>query len=169
MKKYIVFTLAAFMAFVQFSCSPNTEQATYKLENITFDFEGPLFEGPNMGQYTVKVNLPEQLDGVEASQVHQASLKSAAISAGEGTDFGLISSLVLQLASEDAEMVQAGVLNPIPEGSTEASLQPSTEAELTDFFKGESFILVLDAGLNEDLFENMQLKGTFEFNLEIKK
>ena len=157
------------MAIVHLSCSPNTEQATYKLENINFDFEGPLFEGPNTGQYTVKVNLSDQLDGIEAKQIHNATLKSAVITAGEGTDFGLVSSLVLQLASDDAEMASAGVLNPVPEGTEEASLQPSSEAELTDFFKGESFILVLDAGLTEDLYDNMQLKGTFEFNLDIKK
>lgn len=167
--KYLAVPLLAMMALALNSCSPSTEQTTYKLENITFEYEGPLLEGPNMGQYTVTVNLPEQFEGVEAGQVHKASLKSALITPGDGTDFSLLSSLVLQLASDDAEMVQAGVLNPIPEGSKEASLQPSTEADLTDFFNGESFILVLDAALKEDLYDNMQLKGTFEFNLEIKK
>lgn len=159
------------MAMAFLACNPETKQANYTLENLSFEFEGPLFEGPNTGQYTLEVQLDKVMEGLasETAKVRHARLNKAVIRPGEGSDFSLINSLVLQLASDDAEMMEIGVLNPVPEGSNEAELNASTEADVADFFNGKSFILVLDAGLKEDLYDNMILKGTFEFSLEIQE
>ena len=161
----------AAMAMAILACNPETKEAKYTLENLSFEYEGPLYEGSNTGQYTLEVQLDKVLEGLasETAKVRHARLDKAVISPGEGCDFSLINSLVLQLVSEDTEMMEIGVLNPIPEGSTEAYLNTSREADMADFFNGESFILVLDAGLKEDLYDNMILKGTFEFSLEIQE
>jgi hypothetical protein len=75
----------------------------------------------------------------------------------------------LQFTSADAKMQKAAVLNPVPKNISLIDLMPSTEAELTENFKQQEIIIILDADLEGDRDESLTYTGNFEFEITYKK
>jgi hypothetical protein len=129
-------------------CSSQEAPVPVVLENLEFQMEGPLFEGPNPSQVLVQLDLPTAdslgLEGVK--------------------------SFVLSLASDDPKvgMVEAAFLNPLEAGVDPVQLNVSEEAKLGDFFKGTSFYLVLDADLAQDFMGNRTFKVRASFDVHPK-
>jgi hypothetical protein len=65
-------------------------------------------------------------------------------------------------------MKELAVLNPVSAASGQAILQPSPEAELSDFFSKKSFYLVVDAGLSADRDQNLRLNGRFQWKIQYR-
>jgi hypothetical protein len=59
-----------------------------------------------------------------------------------------------------------GVINPIKEGSTNAALNPSAEANAGKYFQEKQYYIILDVALAQDLDDNLALKADIKFNLK---
>lgn len=149
-------------------CSQPTNVIEYTLEDVAFEFDGPLFSGPNTAQAALAVNIQDLLDGLEIpnAEIHSATLKSARI-ISEEKPFYNISSFVLQFAGKSSKMVQTAVLNPVP-SDTLANLNPAKDAQLRDILREADFYAILDADIQEDADTSFTLYGTLTFLLEVK-
>jgi hypothetical protein len=76
--------------------------------------------------------------------------------------------MVLSVASDNPElkMLELGVINPIKEGSTNAVLNPSAEANAGKYFQEKQYYIILDVALAQDLDDNLALKADIKFNLK---
>jgi len=167
MKFKLLFSVFA-LSLIIASCGGNKTK-TLSLTDIPFEYQGPLFEGSNPAQYVVAVDLKsifkeEFKEGMSADRV---VLKKAEITSNDSSGFDGINALVMSLAGDNAElkMQELAVINPIPAGAKVAILNPSSEAEATDFFSEKQFYLVLDASLAKDMEKNLKLSGNFEFEI----
>ena len=142
------------------ACSGQQETVPIELNDLEFTLEGPLFEGPNQGQYVVQVDLP----------VRSARLSSATVVPNDSLGFANVRSFVLSLASDNPEvgMVEAAFLNPLGDAATQAELSVSKEADATAFFQGSTFYLVLDADFAADFEGNRSFKASLVFDVVTK-
>jgi hypothetical protein len=135
------------------------------------ELAGPLFAGPNTGQLELGGLLDEALKEIEATreQIDEVRLISATVTKDGAYESGLVTDAGLTFTASDLDMVGAATLNPFPAEKNEAELKISQEADLTPFFKQESFIVLLDLGLSEDLYENYSAGLAFELDVIVKK
>lgn len=165
----LTFVWISAVLFILSGCQGSTSH-TYTLENLEFELEGPLFEGPNSGQKEVQVDLAEVLkNAADVSAIKGARLSSCTIKASDPSVFDKVSSFVLQLTGDDAPMTEIAVLNPVVPGSAQVQLQPSKEAEVKDFFKQKSFIVLIDAALKQDQDDNLKFTADLTFELDVKE
>lgn len=145
-----------------------TYKFTYEAE---FVLEGPLFEGPNTGQETVNEALDAWLkeNNLLKGQLSNVQLVMAEVSKDPALEAGLVTDAGLTFAADQLDMVTAATLNPFPTDASSGSMKVSEEAELTPFFEQESFILLLDLGLSEDLYDNYVAKANLEFEVTVIK
>ena len=151
------------------ACSGQQETVPIELNDLEFTLEGPLFEGPNQGQYVVQVDLPALL-GADDLEVRSARLSSATVVPYDSLGFANVRSFVLSLASDNPEvgMVEAAFLNPLGDAATQAELSVSKEADATAFFQGSTFYLVLDADFAADFEGNRSFKANLVFDVVTK-
>jgi hypothetical protein len=151
------------------ACSGQQETVPIELNDLEFTLEGPLFEGPNQGQYVVQVDLPALL-GADDLEVRSARLSSATVVPNDSLGFANVRSFVLSLASDNPEvgMVEAAFLNPLGDAATQAELSVSKEADATAFFQGSTFYLVLDADFAADFEGNRSFKASLVFDVVTK-
>ena len=151
------------------ACSGQQETVPIELNDLEFTLEGPLFEGPNQGQYVVQVDLPALL-GADDLEVRSARLSSATVLPNDSLGFANVRSFVLSLASDNPEvgMVEAAFLNPLGDAATQAELSVSKEADATAFFQGSTFYLVLDADFAADFEGNRSFKANLVFDVVTK-
>lgn len=147
------------------ACSGQDETVPLTFMDVSFALEGPLFEGPNQGQYVVQVD-PAALLGSPEAEFASVHLASATITPGDSFRFDGVRSFVLSLASDDPEvgMVEAAILNPLGDVTESAELSVSQEADATAFFQGGMFYLVLDADLDADFDGNRNFKARLVFD-----
>jgi hypothetical protein len=166
--KNIAFAL--FSLFLLAACGAADKTKNFKLENIEFEYSGPLFEGSNAAQYVAKINLKEILgaDYEDGMEIDEAALKKAFVEIVEPEGCTDISSFVMSLASDnpDLAMQELAVVNPIKSYGGKIKLKPSPSADATDYFAEKSVYVVLDASFLKDVDANVLVKGTFEFELK---
>lgn len=169
-----IITLGAFWGLLMLlmnGCQSESETQTGTTE-CAFEWAGPLYEGSNPAQVLIKVDLAGLLGNPvpEGMKITKVQLKSAELSGDSISDLTGIGSLVLSIASDDPSlpMKELAVLNPVSAASGKAILQPSPEAELSDFFSLKSFYLVVDAGSNADRDQNLRLNGRFQWEIQYR-
>jgi len=161
--------LISCLSIMYVSCSGPKEFVSYAIPDTVFELEGPLYEGSNTVQvaYSIDVeSILEPFGSKDAKAIKRVTLKTAQFKG----DFDLsehITSLVFNLAAENVDMMQIAVLNPLPDGTTEVQLTPSSEAKLVDFFHQKDVFLVLDVNLKHDMEESLLLHGNFEFEVGV--
>ncbi len=158
------------LALLISSCGSETKM-TYRISGVSLSDTGPLFEGPVTLQHEFTNTLNDSLakSGFKPEQVKAVFLRSANYTCSDSLGFDGIGSLVLQLTAENANMLEAGVINPIPSGSKSASLKPSVEANLADFFKQPKLYLITDANALRDAERELNLKADFEFEVVVSQ
>lgn len=161
--KKLIWSAALVLSMGLWSCSGSGEHQDYTLENVEFTVSGPIYEGSETAQY--EVQLDEKLLG----QVSGASLKSVHVHADDSAGLSMLGSVAFSMVGEKADMSGMAVLNPVPAGVSETDLQVSTEADPSVYFKEGKFYLVMELGINQDLEQDVTLKGDFVFDIEIKK
>ncbi|MEY3573774.1 MAG: hypothetical protein RLZZ617_372 [Bacteroidota bacterium] len=169
-----IITLGAFWGLLMLlmnGCQSESKTQTGTTE-CAFEWAGPLYEGSNPAQVLIKVDLASLLGNPvqEGMKITKVQLKSAELSGDSISDLTGIGSLVLSIASDDPSlpMKELAVLNPVSAASGQAILQPSPEAELSDFFSKKSFYLVVDAGLSADRDQNLRLNGRFQWKIQYR-
>lgn len=171
MRKLLVWSLVLPLLFLS-SCGKGSKTQVVSLNELEFNYEGPLYEGPNTGQYAWKVNLKDLLKDQYSEGM---KIKGAKILASEIRDedcedcygFDVIKSLVLSFASNNKEipMQEVALLNPIDADKNTQSLNVSGEADLTDFLNENDVYIVLDADITEDIEDNLTLKANITLEL----
>ena len=143
-------------------------KTTFSLNNVALLAEGPLTEGSNTAQGTVKEALAAFLKehNLTPEQITNVKLTKAVVHTPDSVGFDLVKSITLQLASDDAEMVEAGVVNPIPAGAKMATLQlPAEPKNMLYTLKQNTFTLVADLDIKQDTSMNFPLTGDLEFEV----
>ena len=168
--KIIIITIASVVLFL-FSCSSAGEKKKLKISSFEIVFEGPLFEGSNTGQYELKNILDSFLKAniTSLDKLQSATLTGATISTTD-SNYLDIQSLGLSLSSEKSDMLQLGILNPMPDNGINMKLNiAKTQEKLIDAIKQPSFFIVIDAITKKDIEANISIKCDLEFEIEIKK
>jgi hypothetical protein len=156
-----VFAILAFGLLI--SCGEQTT-SVYTVDNQEFVMEGPLFVGPN----TAQVSFAPSIEA--AGEMAGATLTAATLTAPAGQTFDAFSDIVLQLVTSSSDMIQVGVLNPVPKGQTEIILQVSSEADLTELLSAEQCVWVIDANIPVDMMDTtLRFSGDFSFELTHSK
>jgi len=162
--------IIAFGLFILGACRSADKTSKFRLENIEFIYNGPLYEGSNAAQYIAKIDLKEILgsDYEEGVEIDEAASKKAYVEIEEPQGCKDISAFVLSLAADnpDLEMRELAVVNPIKSFGGKIKLKPSTSADATAYFAEKSVYVVLDASFVNDIDANVLVKGTFEFELK---
>ncbi len=169
MKIMILFSGIIFMFLFLSACSNKEKTATLVIDNISISAEGPLFEGANTAQGEVpnRINAWAKEHGIELSQITSASLKKVTISVNDTSNLDLFSSINMQFASDQTDMIQAAVINKIQPDSKKIELTLSGEQkDLIKVLKQDKFTIVVDAILNKDYDANINLLGNIEIELK---
>lgn len=183
MRKFLLWSAVLPLLFLS-ACGKGSKSQVVSLNDLEFNFEGPLYEGPNTGQYAWKVNLKELLKDQYSEGM---KIKSAKILAAEVNEiecesdteitediedqicygFEQIKSLVLSFASNNKEipMQEIALLNPIAADKKTQVLNVSGEADLTAFLNESDVYIVLDADITEDIDDNLELKTNITLEL----
>jgi hypothetical protein len=163
MKLSIFFRLGCLFGIVGMlllsSCGQETA-STYPVNDQSFVMEGPLFQGPN----TAQTSFTPAMKG--EGKLTSATLSSAVLKAPEGQNFDAFSDVVLQLVTSSSDMVQVGVLNPVPKGQSSLTLQVSNEADLSELLSSGECVWVIDANIPVDMMDTtITFSGDFTFDV----
>lgn len=132
----------------------------YAVPNQSFVMEGPLFQGPNTAQASFAPAMAAE------GELTGATLASAVLKMPEGQNFDAFSDIVLQLVTGSSDMIQVGVLNPVPKGQSSLTLQVAAEADLTELLASEECVWVIDANIPEDMMDTtLTFSGDFSFEV----
>lgn len=175
MSKHFIKTigLLTISAILTWGCSSSGTVHNYSVNDLNIELVGPLFEGPNQGQYALEVDLAAALGDAyqEGMTIADAHLKGATVFAGDSLGFSQVRSFVLSFASDNSEvaMQEAAFKNPLPEGATEVTLDVAPDAELGAIVAEGKLYLVLDADLAEDYYDgNRNFKLNLSLELTVK-
>ncbi len=162
MKKInLLFLFSIFLILL--SCK--TETKNYTLQNIEFTVEGPLFEGSNSAQYEVEVDVNKIQS---ADKINEAKFISCQLFAPDSSDFSNVSGFVLQLTGENSDMTEIALLNQVNGGSY-VQLKPSSDKDISNFFKQNKFILLMDTYLKKDQEKNLKFKANIVFEVKVNQ
>jgi hypothetical protein len=157
------------LALVINACTPPQQtESQVKAEAIA---SGPFFSGPNSLIAEQEVDFDKLIDGqsLTAKQLKSVKLQAVSVSlrAIDSIDFSYFDDASLSIVGSEIEMMSIATLNPLEGEGQSISLGVSEEAELVDYFKAGSYSLVLDLGLNEDLYLN-ELGATIDISLNVE-
>ncbi|MEQ8706358.1 MAG: hypothetical protein RIC19_20675 [Phaeodactylibacter sp.] len=141
------------------SCGQETV-SSHSVNDQSFVMEGPLFQGPNTAQASFSPAMNAE------GKLTSATLNSAVLKAPEGQNFDAFSDVVLQLVTSSSDMIQVGVLNPVPKGQSSLTLQVSNEADLSELLSSEECVWVIDANIPVDMMDTtITFSGDFTFDV----
>ena len=170
LKRSSIFFLAGLsLALIINACTPpQSAESQIRAKSIA---SGPFFSGPNSLIAEQVVNYAQLVDGqsLTAEQLKSVKLKSVAVSLRtiDSIVFSYFDDASLSIVGSDIEMMSVATLNPIDSDGQSVDLGVSEEAELVDYFKAGNYSLVLDLGLNEDLYLN-ELGATIDITLNVE-
>jgi len=148
-KNQIMRKIICFLGFLAFaSCSAELSQLEVEQDLV---LQGEmLFEGPNTLTAENNKDLISLIEeaGIEASQVESVEVSGAKITlSADGKS--MAESLLLQVVSDNHELIALGTLNPLPEGKI-LKLQLAEEIDLKPYLEDSGCTWVLDLNLNGD-------------------
>lgn len=157
------------LALIMNACSPPQEsESKIQADAIA---SGPFFSGPNSLIAEQEVDFDQLVEGksLTAKQLKSVKLKVVSVSlrAIDSIDFSYFDDASLSIVGSDIEMMSIATVNPIESDAQRIRLQVSEEAELVDYFKSGKYSLVLDLGLNQDLYLN-ELGATIDITLKLE-
>ncbi|HLP93279.1 MAG TPA: hypothetical protein VK168_04545 [Saprospiraceae bacterium] len=157
--------------FLLASCAQKQE-LTFTTNAVNLLASGPLMEGSNTAQGEFRPELDQWLksQGLSLSDVTNAKLVKASLILPDSLNSSLISEITLHLAAEKVDMQKVGVLNPVPEGQTQLSLQVAQDQQgVAAFLRQPSMTFVADVNVKKDTMPDLPMKGIFEFQLTVKR
>lgn len=158
------------LIFIVVSCSKVKKQETLSTEPIEVIFEGPLFEGSNTGQYNLDGYAKRWLESYNASHGTKYKIAFARLLKAEVevVDQPFLTTVVLHLASKNEAMKQLAVLNPI-NGNGWLSMTLGSDVEIGKFLKDQETVMVTDAGLSQDLDDNVTLRFKLSIGVSLNE
>jgi hypothetical protein len=153
------------------ACKPETKTLHFVSPEVEIFAEGPLFEGANTAQGIFQPQIAAflQREGFDLSKMKEAVLSKATLMVPDSLASGLISEITLQMASDQVDMQNVGVLNPVPDGKTSLEIKTAQKQEkIADLLRQKALSFVADVNLKKDIPHNLVLKGIFEFNITVQ-
>jgi len=159
--------IICFLGFLAFaSCSAELSQMTVEKDLVLAgEF---LFEGPNTLTADNDQDLISLIEGagLETSQVKSVEVSAAKITlSADGK--AMAESLLLQIVSDNHELITLGTLNPLPEGKI-VNLQLAEEIDLKPYLEDTGCTWVLDLNLNGDA-DQMAVKSKLNLVVNYKE
>ena len=153
---------------VLISCSKPVEK-TVTLDNIELTAEGPLFEGSNTFQATLENPLNAFLkeNGITKEDIAEVTVSGCTLSTSDSNFFNIYNSATIQLFSDNSEMQNVAVVNPIPQNQKELTVEVAKEQEgVTEIFNDKNIYVVGDAIIKEDVYDNLSFTATIKLNVK---
>ena len=173
MMKKITFFISLAVSSVLFnSCSGPAEEKSVELTNLVLTAEGPLYEGSNTFQTTVTEPLKKFLseNGLTAENIQEIKVAKCVLTATDSNAFNMYSGINVQLFSDNSEMQNVAVVNPVPENKEQIEAKVAAEQEkIADIFKDKDVYVVGDALLKEDVEDNLQFTVSLTLNVKHDK
>ena len=148
------------------ACSPSLTQMEID-KNLLLEGE-MLFEGANtliMANDSDLITLIEEA-GLETNQVVSVGLSQAKITLSS-SDKSMAESLLLQIVSDNNQLITLGTLSPLPEGAI-LDLTLAEEIDLKPYLEDSGCAWVLDLNINSDL-DAMAVKSNLKLIINYKE
>jgi hypothetical protein len=144
---------------------------TYEITDLEFVSDDMVFEGSNTLQqtHTLKLAAAAGLEQLTEDQIKKVKLTKAILTTDDSLHFDILNSIVLQLSSDNTEMTQLAVVNPIPEGLDQLNMTIAAESDVADAFKQNTIYLIADADVKNDSNTPIRFKASLTFEVTIKK
>ncbi|MGB0165440.1 MAG: hypothetical protein ACPF8V_01175 [Luteibaculum sp.] len=158
MKRLLFLCIALFC----FACAPTEKQA----HEIVLSLKGEmLFSGANTLQMPVKHRPNNLVADANLGEVELESVgvNKVSISLTE-EQHRIVESVLLQVVSDQNEMITLGTLSPLPDGTT-FDLKLAEDLDLLPYFKDNGGAWVLDINLSEDYMDEMQVDARLNLSL----
>ncbi len=154
-----------------FACT-ESQTITFKTAPIPLVASGPLFEGTNTAQGDFSPNIADYLkqQGLALSSLENATLQKVSLTLPDSLNSDLVGEITLQLAADQVDMQKVAVLNPVPAGQTQLTLNVAQEQKkIADLLRQNKMLLVADVNLKKDMEADWQATAVLEFLLTVKK
>lgn len=154
------------------SCGGPKESKTAKLETLTLSAEGPFFEGSNTLQveFTDALNKFLTENEIPLDDLKEVMIAKCEISVDDTSNLDLISSVNIQLFSDNYPMQNVALLNPVPAGKNKVELQVAEiQEDILEIFKDGSVYVVGDVIIKEEYWDNLSVNCDMEIKVTYKK
>ena len=153
-----------------FTSCEKTQNVNTEIE-LELSADGPFFQGGNSFMVDLEPDFSKIFEEktITSQDIKKINIKKAIVSfnAEDSVNFEGFTSASLQLVSDNIPMQSIAVLNPITSSSNTIELTVSNEVDLTDFFKQESFTVLLDLDFKDDDYKD-QMILTLKMDLAIE-
>jgi len=156
--------LIAFFGIAVYACSPSVSTEKVKMElSLVGEM---LFEGANSLQYSNENQLAEIAAevGVDEEAVEGITVSEVTIELDDLTR-PITESLLLQVVSDNQELVTIGTLNPLPEGQV-FTLSLAETTSILKYLKDSGTTWVLDLNITEDYMDEMTVDGSLDLTID---
>lgn len=150
------------------SCAKPVEK-TVTLENIELTAEGPLFEGSNTFQATLTNSLADFLkeNNLTKEDIAEVTVAACELSTNDSNYFNIYNSVNVLLSSDNSDMQNVAVINPITENKNTQTAEVAKEQEgITAILKDENVYVIGDAIIKEDVYDNLSFTATIKLNVK---
>lgn len=141
------------------------------VSTANLSFEGDmLFEGPNTlsTENTIMLSNLAEENGLETSQIASIGVSSAVLKIAE-SGLPITESLLLQITSNNHELITLGTLSPLPADQKSFKLELAEEIDLLPYFEDEGCTWVLDFNLNSEHMDTYQAKAKIDLTLNYEE
>lgn len=150
MKSTYINLLSCLSIALLVSCTA-TESMTYTYSDarVSGDF---LFEGPNTLQGPMELSAESLANdlSISSKSLEKVSITEIIVQFPDEDTRTVTESLLVQVVSDELELITLGTLNPLSDGLTQ-SLNINQEADLLPYLKSGAATLVVDVNLSSDL------------------
>ena len=156
--------LVSFFGLLLSSCGPTASSKTLDLDlRLTGEM---LFEGANSLQYADENQLKDLVRTLdtEVSAIQEITVTKVVIRLDDSTK-QIAESLLLQVVSDNNEMMTVGTLNPIPD-EEELILSLAESPSILSYLKDSGTTWVLDLNIAEDYMDEMVVEGKLTVNVK---
>ena len=160
------FSLAwiTFLAILLSSCGATVATETVNME---LKLAGEmLFEGSNSLQYATDSQLANLADivGTDIPAIQKVIVSNAVIELSDASR-QITESLLLQVVSDNQELVTIGTLNPLPKGN-QFTLSLADDTSILPYLKDSGTTWVLDLNITEDYMDEMVVSGKLTLGVD---
>jgi|GEM_PF-1125690 len=146
------------------SCSPSVSTESVDVE---LKLSGEmLFEGANSLQYANESQLADLAGtvGTDSRALKKVIVSNVLIELNESSR-PITESLLLQVVSDNQELITIGTLNPLTAG-TQCILSLAENTSILPYLKDSGTTWVLDLNISEDYIDEMIVKGTLTLSVD---
>ncbi|MCC5932370.1 MAG: hypothetical protein JJU28_24205 [Cyclobacteriaceae bacterium] len=163
--------IAAIPFMFLFACGGAGEKVELIVSDLELFAEGYLFDGSNTATASWSFDQSRILEekGHSGKKIAQARITSITIGSDENSELPSIDKVVIEMAASGTRMIRIGLLQESLEPGESYALQiADTQKGLEKFFEQEEITFVADVNLLEDFEDDLRLKLSVSFELEVK-